>query len=330
MVGSLSSTRVVVRKHGKPSCLVFETADVAPPGPGQVRVRHSAIGVNFIDTVHRSGAYPLATPHGIGMEAAGVVDALGEDVEGLELGDRVAYAAGPPGSYAEARVVPADRLVPLSSNVSDEVAAAVLLKGMTTEYLIRRCVPITAGMTVLWHAAAGGVGLLACQWLASLGATVIGTVGTDQKAALAKAHGCAHPIVYTRDDFVSAVASITDGQGVPVVFDSVGAATFVRSLDCLQPRGTLVSFGNASGKPPPLDLGVLAAKGSLFVTRPTLMSYTRSREDLLGSASAVFDALDRGVIKVAVRQRFELADARSAHEALHARMTTGSTILTVP
>ncbi len=329
MSEALVARAVVVRSHGGPAVLRVETGEVPAPGPGEARITHSAIGVNFIDTYHRTGLYPVPAPHGIGMEASGVVESIGDGVEGIAVGDRVAYAAGPPGSYAEARVIAADRLVPLSAGISDEVAAAVMLKGMTAEYLIRRCFVVEEGMTVLWHAAAGGVGLIACQWLASLGATVIGTVGSDEKAELAKAHGCTHPIVYTRDDFVKQVAELTDGRGVPVVFDSVGKATFMRSLSCLQPRGTLVGFGNASGKPEPFDMGQLAQKGSLYLTRPTLMTYTESREDLLASATAVLDAVDRGVIKVEVRQRFDLADAKSAHEALEARRTQGSTILNV-
>lgn len=320
----------MVRSHGGPAVLRLETVDVCAPGPGEARVVHTAVGVNFIDTYHRSGLYPIPAPHGIGMEGVGVIEALGEGVEDLAVGDRVAYVSGPPGSYAEARVIAADRLIPLSAGTSDEVAAAVLLKGMTAEYLIRRCFPVAEGMTVLWHAAAGGVGLIACQWLASLGVTVIGTVSSDEKAEFARAHGCTHPVVYTRDDFVAAVAEHTDGKGVPVVFDSVGKATFMRSLACLQPRGTLVSFGNSSGKPVPFDIGLLAEKGSLSVTRPTLATYTESREDLLATAGAVLDAVDRGVIKVQIRQRFELSEARAAHEALASRRTEGSTILTIP
>ena len=330
MAENIEAATIRVHAHGGPGVLRLDTVQVPPPGPGEARVRHSAIGVNFIDTYHRTGLYPVELPHGIGMEGAGVVDAIGEGVEDVAVGDRVGYGgAPPPGSYAEVRNVAADRLVPIPAGISHEVAAAVLLKGMTVEYLIKRCFPVAEGMTVLWHAAAGGVGLLACQWLSSLGVTVIGTVSSDEKARLAAAHGCTHPVIYTRTDFREAVTELTEGRGVPVVFDSVGKATFDKSLDCLQPRGTLVGFGNASGKPPPFDMGILAQKGSLFLTRPTLMTYVAAREDLLASATAVFDAVDRGMIKVELRQRFALAEAKAAHEALESRATLGSTILTV-
>jgi len=326
----IQAPAIRVHAHGGPSVLRLETVEVPPPAAGEARVRHSAIGVNFIDTYHRTGLYPVDLPHGIGMEGAGVVEAIGEGVEDVAVGDRVGYGgARPPGSYAEVRNIGADQLVPIPAGISHEVAAAVLLKGMTVEYLIKRTFVVEEGMTVLWHAAAGGVGLLACQWLASLGVTVIGTVSSDEKAELAAAHGCTHPVVYTRTDFREAVAELTEGKGVPVVFDSVGKATFAKSLDCLQPRGMMVGFGNASGKPTAFDMGILAQKGSLYLTRPSLMTYNAAREDLLASAAAVFDAVDRGMIKVEVRQRFALADARAAHEALESRATRGSTILTV-
>ena len=301
--------------------------DPGTPKGTQARVRHGAIGLNFIDTYHRSGLYPTDMPTGIGMEAAGVVEAIGPDVTDLAVGQRVAYAAGPPGAYAEARCIEAHRLVPLPDDISDEIAAASLLKGMTVEYLVRRVRPVQRGEVVLWHAAAGGVGLLACQWLRHLGVETIGTVGTDAKAELARAHGCTHTVVYTRDDFVEATAEITRGKGVPVVFDSVGKATFMRSLDCLQPRGMYVGFGNASGKPEPFDMGVLSAKGSLYLTRPTLMDYTRSRSDLLDSAKALFDVIRSGAVTPRIHQRFPLSDAVNAHRELESRTTTGSTIL---
>lgn len=318
---------VVLHQTGGPEVLQLETIDVPEPKPGEARVRHRAIGLNFIDTYHRSGLYPLRLPHGLGMEAAGVVEAVGEGVTEVRPGDRVAYASGPPGAYADVRCVSAEHLVPLPASIDEETAAAVLLKGMTVEYLIRRCFPVQKGQTVLFHAAAGGVGLLACQWLAELGATVIGTVSTDEKARLAAEHGCHHPLVSTRDDVRARVRELTGGRGVPVVFDSVGKDTFEISLDCLAPRGTLVSFGNASGKPPPLDLGVLAAKGSLYVTRPTLMSYTATRRELLDSAAAVFDEIAAGRLQVRIGARWPLAEVAQAHRALEGRKTTGSSLL---
>ena len=320
-------TRAIrIHEHGGPEVMRLEDVDVGEPGPGEARVRHAAVGLNFIDTYHRTGLYPVSLPSGLGMEAAGVIEAVGEGVSELSPGQRVAYAAGPPGAYAEARVVAADRLVPLPDAVDDETAAAAMLKGMTVEYLIRRTHRVSAGETVLLHAAAGGVGLVACQWLKHLGATVIGTVGSDEKAELARAHGCDHPIVYTREDFAARVRELVPG-GVPVVYDSVGAATFEASLDCLAPRGLMVSFGNASGKPPALEVGALAQKGSLFLTRPTLMTYVAARADLLESAAAVFDVIARGAVTIAIGQRFPLADAAEAHRALEGRATTGSTVL---
>lgn len=320
-------TRAIrIHEHGGPEVMRLEDVDVGEPGPGEARVRHTAVGLNFIDTYHRTGLYAVSLPSGLGMEAAGVIEAVGEGVTELSPGQRVAYAAGPPGAYAEARVVAADRLVPLPDAVDDETAAAAMLKGMTVEYLIRRTHRVSAGETVLLHAAAGGVGLVACQWLKHLGATVIGTVGSDEKAELARAHGCDHPIVYTREDFAARVRELVPG-GVPVVYDSVGAATFEASLDCLAPRGLMVSFGNASGKPPALEVGALAQKGSLFLTRPTLMTYVAARADLLESAAAVFDVIARGAVTIAIGQRFPLADAAEAHRALEDRATTGSTVL---
>jgi NADPH2:quinone reductase len=318
---------IVVHEHGGPEVLRVVEVDVPRPAPGQALVRHRAIGVNFIDTYHRTGLYPNATPHGLGMEAAGVVEAVGDGVHDVAVGDRVAYASGPPGAYAELRAIAADRLVRLPSAIDDERAAAMLLKGMTVEYLIRRTFRVESGMTVLFHAAAGGVGLIACQWLAHLGATVIGTVGSEQKAELARAHGCTHTILYKKEDFVTRVRELTDGRGVPVVYDSVGKTTVARSLDCLQRRGMLVGFGNASGKPDAFDMSILSQKGSLFLTRPVLFDYTADRADLLASASALFEVVANGAVKIDVHQRFPLTEARAAHEALESRETTGSTIL---
>lgn len=323
----MRATAIELHAHGGPEVLRARELTLSPPGPGQACVRHTAIGVNFIDTYHRTGLYPLELPAGLGMEAAGVVEAVGPDVTEVAVGQRVAYAAGPPGAYATHRNVRAAVLVPLPDAVPDELAAAALLKGMTVEYLIRRTFPVAPGMTVLWHAAAGGVGLIACQWLAHLGVTVIGTVSSDDKAELARAHGCTHPIVYTREDFESRVLALTDAQGVPVVFDSVGRATFDGSLRCLRRRGTLVGFGNASGKPEPFDMGRLAQHGSLYLTRPTLFDYVATREDLLASASALFHVLTSGAVRVEVRQRWPLREAAQAHRALEGRATQGSTVL---
>ena len=321
---------VRIHRTGGPEVLRLDDVHVGTPGAGQARVRHTVIGVNFIDTYHRSGLYPLpALPHGIGMEAAGVVQSLGEGVSELRVGQRVAYAAGPPGAYAEARLIAADRLVPLPDDISDEQGAAMMLKGMTVAYLIRRTFPVAAGMTVLWHAAAGGVGLLACQWLAALGVRVIGTVGSDAKAELAQAHGCAHTIVYGRQDVAAAVRELTDGVGVPVVYDSVGRDTFEASLASLRPRGMLVGFGNASGAPGPFDPLALARGGSLYLTRPTLFDYTATRAELLASAAALFDVVRSGAVRVAVHQRWPLADAVGCHRALEGRRTQGASVLTL-
>jgi len=317
-----------IHEHGGPEVLHLEQVELPEPGAGEALVRHAAVGINFIDTYHRSGLYPLpALPAGLGVEAAGEVEAVGPGVSEVQVGQRVAYAARPPGAYAERRIIAAHRLVPLPDSISDRTAAAAMLKGMTVEYLVRRTFRVRAGQTVLWHAAAGGVGLLACQWLRHLGATVIGTVGSEEKAELARTHGCQHPVVYTREDFVQRVREITSGQGVPVVYDSVGRSTFAGSLDCLSRRGFLVGFGNASGKPDPFDMGVLAQKGSLYLTRPTVFDYTASREDLLGSAAALFEVLASGAVKVEVRQSYPLAEAARAHRELEGRQTTGASVL---
>lgn len=321
-------TRAIrIHELGGPEVLCLEDVVLADPGEGEARVRHTAIGLNYIDVYHRNGTYPVELPAPIGSEAAGVVEAVGPGVAGVKPGDRVAYAGGARGAYADARNIDASRLVPLPDDIDDERAAAMLLKGMTVEYLIQRTFPLCAGQTVLWHAAAGGVGLIACQWLAHLGVEMIGTAGTEEKAELARAHGAAHCIVYTKEDFVARVRELTDGKGVPVVFDSVGRATFMKSLDCLQPLGMYVGFGNASGKPEPFDMGILARKGSLFLTRTTLVTYTAAREDLLASANALFDVVRSGAVKIEINQRWPLAEVAAAHRALEARRTTGSTIL---
>jgi NADPH:quinone reductase len=319
---------VQIHETGGPEVLCFEQVVVRAPGPGEALIRQSAIGVNFIDTYHRSGLYPLPRlPATIGVEAAGVVEALGPGVRGLAPGDRVAYASGAPGAYTEERIVAADRLVRLPDGISEELAAATLLKGMTVEYLVRRCRPVDKGQTVLWHAAAGGVGLIACQWLAALGVTVIGTVGSPEKAKLARDNGCAHTILYTEEDFVQRVRELTGGKGVPVVYDSVGKSTFEGSLDCLSPRGMLVGFGNASGKPEPFDMGILAQKGSLYLTRPTLFAYTATQKELSDSAGALFEMVARGAVKPLIAQKWPLSAAAEAHRTLESRATVGSSLL---
>lgn len=312
---------------GGPEVLRFEEADPGSPGPGWVRVRHTAVGVNYIDTYHRSGLYPVGLPSGLGLEAAGVVEALGDGVTRWKVGDRVAYGTGPLGAYAEAANVPAERVVAVPDGVSDEQAAALMLKGLTAWYLLRRTYRVKDGDTILFHAAAGGVGLLACQWAKHLGATVIGTVGSDAKAALAREHGCTHVIDYSRENFARRVRDLTGGKGVPVVYDGVGKTTFDGSLDCLAPLGLMVSFGNASGPPPPLELGRLGFGGSLFITRPTLMHYTADPADLAEGAAEVFALVASGVMKVEIHQRFALKDAADAHRDLEARRTTGATVL---
>ncbi|WP_421620746.1 quinone oxidoreductase family protein [Alkalilimnicola ehrlichii] len=319
-----------IHETGGPDVLKWEPVEVGEPGPGEVRLRHTAVGLNYIDVYFRTGLYPPpGLPSGLGLEAAGVVEAVGDGVTEVAVGDRVAYASPPLGAYAEARLMPADRVVRLPDAIDDRTAAGMMLQGLTAWYLLHRTYPVKAGDTLLIHAAAGGVGLLVCQWAKHLGATVIGTVGSDEKAELARAHGCDHPIVYTRERFPDRVREITAGEGVPVVYDSIGKDTFEDSLDSLRPLGLMVSFGNASGPVPPLDLQLLSAKGSLFITRPTVMTYTARREDLLAGAQALFDVVQKGVLKVAVNQSWPLAQAAEAHKALEARQTTGSTVLTV-
>ncbi len=319
---------VLIRRTGGPEVLELAEVDVPAPGPGEVLIRHTAIGVNFIDTYHRSGLYPLALPAVLGVEAAGIVQDRGDGVD-VAKGARVAYALAGNGAYAGARLVRADRLVPIPDGISDEVAAAALLKGMTAEFLVRRAHAVSSGNTVLLHAATGGVGLFVSQWLKALGARVIGVVSTPQKAALAREHGCDEVLFSGRDDIARRVRELTDGRGVPIVYDSVGKATFGASLDALAPRGLLVSYGNASGKPEPLDPLVLSQKGSLFLTRPTLADYVRTRDELLASAAAVFDMITSGGLRVRIGQRFTLDAAAEAHRALESRATTGSTILTL-
>jgi NADPH2:quinone reductase len=316
-------------KAGGPDVLTWEEVPVGDPGPGEVRVRHTAVGLNYIDTYHRSGLYPLPLPSGIGLEAAGVVEAVGSGVTDLKEGDRVAYGTGPIGAYSEARVMPAEKLVVIPDGIDDRTAAAMMLQGLTVQYLLRRTYRVKSGETILVHAAAGGVGLILCQWAKHLGVTVIGTVGNEEKAELARAHGCDHPIIYTREDFVARVGEIMRGAKVPVVYDSVGKDTFMKSLDCLQPLGMMVSFGQSSGPIGPVDLGILAAKGSLFVTRPTLMTYCAKREDLVASAKELFDVVKSGAVKINVNQTYALKDAIQAHRDLEARKTTGSTIFTI-
>jgi NADPH2:quinone reductase len=315
-----------IHQTGGPEVLRWEAVEVGPPGPGEVRLRHTAIGLNFIDTYHRSGLYPLPLPAIPGSEGAGVVEEAGDGVTEVKPGDRVAYA-GPVGAYAEERLVAAHRLVPLPDDVDDRVAAAAMLKGMTARYLLRRTHRVEAGETILLHSAAGGVGLIAAQWAKSLGATVIGTVSTDAKAALAREAGCAHVIVTSREDFVVRVREITGGAGVSVVYDAVGKETFEGSLDCLAPLGLMVSYGNASGPVPPVSPLLLAQKGSLFLTRPTLMTYTARREDLLATAADLFAVIRSGAVKVRIDATFPLREAAAAHAALEARRTTGSTVL---
>ncbi|MBI3611189.1 MAG: quinone oxidoreductase [Nitrospirae bacterium] len=319
---------ILIDHYGGPEILKLKEISVSAPGPGEALVRHSAIGLNFIDVYHRRGLYPLPSlPAVLGSEAAGRVEAVGPGVAEIAAGDRVAYAGGPTGAYSEARVIPAHRLVKLPEGISDPQAAAMMLKGMTAEYLLRRTYVVKPGDVILFHAAAGGVGTIACQWAKQLGATVIGTVGSRKKAPIAAAHGCDHVIVTGEEDFVARVREITRGEGVPVVYDSVGKDTFMRSLDCLRPRGMIVSFGQSSGMVPPLEITILSTKGSLFLTRPTLMHYTAKREDLLACAAALFDAVLHDGVKIEIGRTYSLQDASKAHADLESRKTTGSTVL---
>ena len=316
-----------IHEHGGPEVMKWEAIDVGNPGEKELRVRHTAVGLNYIDTYHRTGLYKIPLPSVIGREGAGVVEAVGAGVTDFNVGDRVAYASAPIGSYAEARLIAADRVVKIPDGVSDQQAASMMLKGMTAQYLLRRTHIVKPGDTILFHAAAGGVGLILCQWAKHLGANVIGTVGSEEKAVLAKANGCDHVINYRSEDFVARVAEITGGKKCAVVYDGVGKDTFMKSLDCVRPRGLVALFGNASGKVEPLDLGLLAAKGSLFVTRPTLDTHVASREDLLATANDLFDVVARGIVKIEINQTYALKDAAQAHRDLEARKTTGSTVL---
>ena len=318
---------IQIDKPGPASAMKWRDVDVGRPGKGEVRIRHTAVGLNYIDVYHRSGLYPLPLPLTLGMEGAGVVEALGRGVTGLKAGDRVAYATAPLGAYSEERLIPADRVVKIPRDISDETAAAMMLQGMTVRYLIRETYRVRKGDTILVHAAAGGVGLILCQWAKHLGATVIGTVGSRAKARLARAHGCDHAIVYTEQNFTDRARRITKGEGLPVVYDSIGKDTFEGSLDCLRPRGVMVSFGNASGPVPPFETGMLAAKGSLFLTRPSLPHYTASRKDLVTTANDLFRVVKNGAVRIEVNQTYALKDAARAHRDLEGRKTTGSTVL---
>ncbi|MGI9305255.1 MAG: quinone oxidoreductase family protein [Gammaproteobacteria bacterium] len=322
------SKAIRIHAHGGPDALKWDDVTVEAPARDQIRLQQSAVGLNYIDVYHRTGMYPVPDlPAAIGLEAAGTVTDIGDGVAGLRVGDRVAYAAPPIGAYAQERLMPADRVIKLPDSIGNEQAAAMMLQGMTVQYLTRRTYRVQKGDTVLFHAAAGGVGLIACQWLNHLGATIIGTVGSADKAALASAHGCTHTINYRDENFVERVKEITGGEGVAVVYDSIGKDTFEGSLDCLRPLGMMVSFGAASGPVPPMDPGKLAQKGSLFLTRPTLMNYTAKREDLVASAQELFDVVASGAVKIEINQTYPLAEAAQAHRDLEGRKTTGSTIL---
>ncbi len=316
-----------MRQVGGPEVMEYVDVDLPAPGPGEALVRHKACGLNYIDVYFRTGLYPQPLPSGLGMEAAGIVEAVGPDVIHVKPGDRVAYAGRPIGAYAEARVMPAANLIRLPDGISFETAAAVMLQGLTVQYLFHRTFPLKGGETILFHAAAGGVGLIACQWARAIGVTMIGTVGSDEKAALAKAHGCTHVINYNTENFVERVREITEGKGVPVVYDSIGKDTFLGSLDCLSPLGMMVSFGNASGPVPEFSLNELASRGSLFITRPSLMSHTAKRSDLEQMAAQLFGMLESGKVKVDIRQRYRLSEVAQAHRDLEARKTTGSSLL---
>jgi NADPH2:quinone reductase len=326
----LISRTVQIAAFGGPEQMQLADLAVGDPGPGEIRIRHVAIGVNFIDVYQRTGLYPNALPLSLGMEGAGVVEAVGEGVEHLAVGDRAAYASNPPGSYSERRLMPAKCVVRLPDEISFETGAAMMLKGLTAQYLLRQTLPaggLHAGDHVLFHAAAGGVGLIACQWARALGLVLIGTAGSDEKCILAREHGAAHTINYRREDFVAGVKDITGGRGVKVVYDSVGADTFAKSLDCLSPFGLLANFGSASGKPAPLDVGLLAAKGSLYVTRPTLFTHIATRERTQAMADELFDVVKSGAVTIRIDQRYPLADVARAHRELEARQTTGCSIL---
>jgi len=316
-----------IEKIGGPEVMQWVDVDVGEPGAGEIRVKHHAVGLNYIDVYFRTGLYQQPLPGSLGMEGAGVIEAVGPGVDGFKVGDRVAYATRPPGAYCEARVMAASGVVKLPDAISFEQGAAMMLQGMTAQYLLRRTYPVQAGQTILIHAAAGGVGLIACQWAKALGVTVIGTVSSDEKAELARAHGCEHTIIYTRENFSARVREITGGAGVPVVYDSIGRDTFTGSLDALAPLGMMVSFGNASGPLAPIDSAALASRGSLFFTRPTLFSYIAKRTDLEHTAQELFDVVLSGQVKIGINQTYALKDVAQAHRALEERRTTGSTVL---
>ena len=318
---------VQIREFGGPEKMEFADLPVGDPGPGQIRIRHEACGLNFIDTYQRSGLYPLKLPHPLGMEGAGIVEAVGEGVAHLKEGDRAAYASNPPGSYSEARVMAAERVCKLPDSIDFDTAACMMLKGLTTQYLFRSTGRLEGGETVLFHAAAGGVGLIACQWARAMGVRLIGTAGSDEKCRLAKEHGAEECINYSTEDFVSRVRELTDGQGVDVVMDSVGKATFMGSLDCLKPIGIMITFGNASGKPDPVDPQLLAGKGSLYLTRPTLFSYIRTRELCQERADDLFEMVGSGKVKIEINQSYPLSEIAQAHRDLEARKTTGATVI---
>jgi NADPH2:quinone reductase len=322
------TSAIRIHQAGGPEVLQWEKIEVGAPKVGEVRLKHTAVGLNYIDVYHRTGLYPVPLPFVPGMEAAGIVEELGEGVTQLKVGDRVAYSSVL-GAYTEARIIAADRVVKLPSSIEDRIAAAMMLQGMTARYLIRDIYKVGPGDTILIHAAAGGVGLIVCQWAAALGATVIGTVSSNEKAALAKANGCHHTIIYTREDFQAKLLDITGGQKLPVVYDSVGKDTFMKSLDCLRPRGVMVLFGSSSGPVPPFDLALLSQKGSLMITRPTLATFVGTKQLLEENSADLFDAVSSGKVKIHVNQTYALKDAAQAHRDLEARKTTGSTVLTV-
>jgi NADPH:quinone reductase len=321
------SKAIRIEKTGGPEVMQWVDVAVGEPGEGEVRLKQSACGLNYIDVYFRTGLYPQPLPAGLGMEAAGEVTAVGPGVSGLKVGDRVAYVARPPGAYAEERVMRAEQLIRLPESISNEAAASIMLQGLTAQYLLRRTYRVKAGDTILIQAAAGGVGLLVCQWAKALGATVIGTVSSDEKAEIAKAHGCDHPIIYTREDFTARVRELTNGAGVPVVYDSIGKDTYTKSLDCLSPLGLFVSFGNASGPLPPIDSSEFAGRGSLFFTRPTLFTYIAKRADYEAMSAELFEVIASGKVKTSINQRYALKDVGQAHADLESRRTTGSTIL---
>lgn len=326
-MSSIQAKAIRMFKTGGPEVMEWVDVEVGLPGPNEVRIKHEAVGLNYIDVYFRVGMYPQPLPASLGMEGAGVVEAIGPGVTHVKVGDRVAYAGRPPGAYSQVRVMPAETLVKLPDAISFEQGAAMMLQGLTVQYLLNDSYQVKPGDVVLFHAAAGGVGLIACQWLKALGATVIGTVGSEEKAALAKAHGCDHTINYNKENFVERTRELTNGKGVPVVYDSIGKDTFMQSLDCLSPRGMMVTYGNASGPVPPVDVSILGGKGSLKLTRPTVMTYAHNRALLEPMAADLFDRVLKGQIKIEVNQTYQLENVAQAHRDLESRKTTGSTVL---